>query len=206
MTFDSVGTIGLGPDDITWERLSPTHTHSLNSSLVAYNLSKLCNILFAKALHERLAQFGVTVVTASPGILRSTSEKHNSKLLRSFMVVAKPFAKSSVRWPTLWMPERCLKSGSFQEQGAATIVFCAVSPDLTPEKGGQYFDQCRRKAPSATAQNPEAAERLWEVSELMIQTHEEKRQRTFAKLERQISHRPSTTSSLQPISEDGERD
>lgn len=181
----SVGTIGLGSNDITWERLSPTHTHKLNSALVAYDLSKLCNILFANALHERLCPHGVTVNSVNPGMVRTNSKQSNSKLLKSLMVVAKPWMKTA-------------------EQGAATIVYCAVSPDLTPDNGGQYFEECRPKLPSSTAQRADIAERLWQVSELMIQTHQEKRDRTCAKLDRKTSH--ISSNGLQTISEDLEKD
>jgi len=183
----SVGTIRLGSHDMTWERLSPTHTHSLNSALVAYDLSKLCNILFANALHESLCSHGVTVNSVNPGIVKTNSKHSNSRLLKSLMVVAKPWMKTA-------------------EQGAATIVYCAVSPDLTPDNGGHYFEECRPKLPSSTAQRTDIAERLWQVSELMIQTHQEKRERTCAKLDRKVSHASSIGSGLEPISEDAERD
>jgi WW domain-containing oxidoreductase len=180
----TVGAIKLSANDITWERLSPTHTHSLNSALVAYDLSKLCNILFAKVLHQHLSTQGVTVNSVHPGMVRTSMQSSNSKLLRSFLVVAKPWMKTA-------------------EQGAATTVYCAVSPDLTPENGGRYFDGCRPKLPSTTAQRADIADRLWQVSELMIDTHAEKRQRTFAKLDRQkLTHSMSLLNGLQPILED----
>jgi len=189
----SVGAIKLAAHDITWERLSPTHTHSLNSALVAYDLSKLCNILFAKILHERLSDRGLTVNSVHPGMVRTSMQSNNSKLMRGFMVVAKPWMKTA-------------------EQGAASTVYCSVSPDLTSENGGRYFDGCRTKIPSATAQRSDLAERLWQLSELMIRTHDEKRQRTNAKFgtptnsSKQIKHSISLLNGLQPILEVVEKD
>jgi len=180
----TVGAIKLNANDITWERLSPTHTHGLNSALIAYDLSKLCNILFAKTLHERLSKEGVTVNSVNPGMVRTSMRSHPSKLLRGFMVVAKPWMKTA-------------------EQGAATSVYCAVSPDLTPENGGRYFDGCHPKLPSAAAQRADIADRLWQVSQLMMNTYEEKRRRTYAKFERpHMTHSISLLNGLQPILED----
>jgi len=184
----SVGAIKLSSNDITWERLSPTHTHRLNSALIAYDLSKLCNILFAKSLHERLSKYGVIVNSLHPGMVRTSTQNNNSKLFRGFMIVAKPWMKSA-------------------EQGAATTVYCAVSPDLTSQNGGRYFDACRPKLPSTTAQRTDLAERLWQVSELMIHTHDEKFQRTCAKLAgHHMTHSISLLNGLQPILEDVEKD
>jgi len=184
----SVGAIKLSSNDITWERLSPTHTHRLNSALIAYDLSKLCNILFAKSLHERLSKYGVIVNSLHPGMVRTSTQNNNSKLFRGFMIVAKPWMKSA-------------------EQGAATTVYCAVSPDLTSQNGGRYFDACRPKLPSTTAQRADLAERLWQVSELMIHTHDEKFQRTCAKMAgHHMTHSISLLNGLKPILEDVEKD
>jgi hypothetical protein len=97
---------------------------------------------------------------------------------------------------------------SFQDQAAAGLVYCAVSADLNSENGGKYFNHCTPKSPSNVAQSSEMAERLWALSEFMIQTHQQKLQRSIAKLERQCSSPKSSIVScpLQTISEDGERD
>ena len=59
------------------------------------------------------------------------------------------------------------------EQGAATLVWCAASPQLEG-LGGVYCEDCDVAAPATDAQgagvrpwaiDPQAAERLWALSE-----------------------------------------
>ncbi|KAG8563116.1 hypothetical protein GDO81_015945 [Engystomops pustulosus] len=57
---------------------------------------------------------------------------------------------------------------TMRQQGAATSVYCAVSPDLEG-LGGMYFNNCCRCLPSQEAQREETAEALWELSERLIQ-------------------------------------
>jgi len=57
---------------------------------------------------------------------------------------------------------------AFQQQGAATTVYCAVAPELEG-LGGMYFNNCCRCLPSEEAQNEETARALWELSERLIQ-------------------------------------
>lgn len=56
----------------------------------------------------------------------------------------------------------------FQQQGAATTVYCAVAPELEG-LGGMYFNNCCRCLPSEEAQSEETARALWELSERLIQ-------------------------------------
>jgi hypothetical protein len=53
------------------------------------------------------------------------------------------------------------------EQGAATSVLLATSP-LLDGVGGRYFEDCNEAAPAAYALDPDAAERLWDLSELSL--------------------------------------
>ena len=55
-----------------------------------------------------------------------------------------------------------------QEQGAATTVYCATSPDLEAV-GGVYFNNCCRCTPSKSAQDEKLAESLWNPSNEMIE-------------------------------------
>jgi hypothetical protein len=53
---------------------------------------------------------------------------------------------------------------------AATIVFTAVSRDLSTGMGGAYLEDCRPASPSKVADDPELGRRLWEVTAAEIQT------------------------------------
>ncbi|XP_053556543.1 WW domain-containing oxidoreductase-like [Bombina bombina] len=58
--------------------------------------------------------------------------------------------------------------GIHKQQGAATSVYCAVSPELEG-LGGMYFNNCCRCLPSQEGQREEIAAALWELSERLIQ-------------------------------------
>jgi WW domain-containing oxidoreductase len=56
----------------------------------------------------------------------------------------------------------------FQQQGAATTVYCAAAPELEG-LGGMYFNNCCRCLPSPEAQSEEVARALWALSDRLIQ-------------------------------------
>ena len=53
------------------------------------------------------------------------------------------------------------------EKGARTSVYLASSPEVEGVSG-QYFVKCKPKQPGRRAQDPEAARRLWAVSEELV--------------------------------------
>lgn len=65
-------------------------------SIVAYNQSKLCNLLFSMELNHRLKPKGVTCNAVHPGNLIYTSLSHTSWFYWIFFVMARPFAKTPV--------------------------------------------------------------------------------------------------------------
>jgi len=154
----TANVVGLTPEKITWEFLSPTGNTKMNGDYTAYSISKLCNVLHAKALHERLASKGVTVNSLHPGMIR-TNIQNNSKFLLRLTSLVTPWMKTV-------------------EQGAATTVYCAVAPELTPENGGLYYDDCRLGATTRTAQRADNAEKLWALSEEMLKEYQKKKNGT----------------------------
>lgn len=117
-------------------------------SIVAYNQSKLCNLLFSMELNRRLKPKGVTCNAVHPGNLIYTALSKNSWFYWLFFLMARPFAKSS-------------------EQGAATVVYCATAKELD-KVGGHYFNNCCACKPSEEAKNPETAANLWKLSERLV--------------------------------------
>ena len=63
---------------------------------MAYNQSKLCNLLFSMELNRRLKPKGVTCNAVHPGNLIYTALSKNSWFYWLFFLMARPFAKSSV--------------------------------------------------------------------------------------------------------------
>jgi NAD(P)-dependent dehydrogenase (short-subunit alcohol dehydrogenase family) len=110
----------------------------------AYARSKLCNILFTRALARRWADAGVTVNCLHPGFVATRFGRETGGLLSLVLRTAQLFAISP-------------------EEGAETIVYLAASPEVCHITGA-YFVNCRRVAPALQAEDDAAAERLWQVS------------------------------------------
>ncbi|XP_044289952.1 WW domain-containing oxidoreductase isoform X1 [Varanus komodoensis] len=118
-------------------------------AMLAYNRSKLCNILLSNELNRRLSPYGVISNAVHPGNMMYTSIHRNWWVYTVLFTLARPFTKS-------------------MQQGAATPVYCAVAPELEG-LGGMYFNNCCRCLPSQEAQNEAAAAALWELSEKLVQ-------------------------------------
>ena len=140
----------------------------------AYGQSKSANSLFAVELDRRGQAEGVRAFAVHPGtIIETNLIRHTDpEMLKAAGAV-------DAEGRTVHDPARQLKT---IEQGAATTVWCATSPQLDG-LGGVYCDNCDisplvapedeaawRKAtgPSGVlpyAVDPQAAARLWDVSE-----------------------------------------
>uniref|UniRef100_A0A4X2JVD2 WW domain containing oxidoreductase n=1 Tax=Vombatus ursinus TaxID=29139 RepID=A0A4X2JVD2_VOMUR len=65
-------------------------------AMLAYNHSKLCNILFSNELHCRLSPHGVTSNAVHPGNMIYSSIHHNWWVYTLLFTLARPFTKSMV--------------------------------------------------------------------------------------------------------------
>lgn len=115
--------------------------------LRAYRQSKLANILFTRELSRRLQGSGVTVNAVHPGVV-------NTGLLFSGWRIAR-LVRPFLRTPA---------------EGAAELVYLALSPEVTGVSG-RYFVDRRPREPSARARDPEVAKELWSVSEALTRPH-----------------------------------
>lgn len=114
--------------------------------LKAYKQSKLANVLFTCELNRRLADTNVRAYAADPGLVNTgIGEKGTTGL--ACMV---------------WKRRRC--HGASPEEGAATSVYLASEPTLSPDI---YWKDCTPKAPNPYAEDEEAAKRLWGLSQQM---------------------------------------
>jgi NAD(P)-dependent dehydrogenase (short-subunit alcohol dehydrogenase family) len=123
----------------------------------AYGQSKTANVLFAVGATKRWASDGITANALMPGGIRTHLQRYVSEEeLEQLRVAA---GGADLKWKT-------------PEQGAATSVLVATSP-LLDGVGGRYFEDCNeavvgqlsaRHGVAAYALDPEAAERLWQVS------------------------------------------
>ncbi|RWS11075.1 WW domain-containing oxidoreductase-like isoform X1 [Dinothrombium tinctorium] len=135
-------------ENLSSNLLSPPSSRNF-SAMMAYNDSKLCNILFSSALSHRLQRYGVTCNAVHPGNMISTSLSRNWWLYRLAFALVRPFTKSV-------------------EQGAATSVYCATAVELD-DVTGLYFNNCLQTSPSKAAQDIELSELLWILSDKMIE-------------------------------------
>ncbi|KAK1893949.1 Retinol dehydrogenase 14 [Dissostichus eleginoides] len=116
----------------------------------AYSRSKLANLLFTLELGHRLEGSGVTVNALTPGIVRTNLGRH-------------------VHIPLLAKPLFNLLSRSLfksPEEGAATSVFLACSPDVDGVQG-KCFADCQPQVLLDKATDREVASKLWDISEVM---------------------------------------
>ena len=111
----------------------------------AYANSKLCNVLFTRALARRLAGTGVTANCLHPGFVATRFGDQAGGLY----ALGIRFAKLSALTP---------------EQGAETLLYLASSPAVADQTGG-YYGKSRLETPSAEAQDDATAEKLWAESE-----------------------------------------
>ncbi len=132
---------------------------------LAYGQSKTANILLAVEATRRWAADGITANALMPGGIETNLQRHVDP---EYMERARAQSGGRIRLKTV-------------EQGAATSVLLAVSPQLEGV-GGRYFEDCneaqtlrkrREGGPAAGgvawyALDAAVAERLWDVSLEMI--------------------------------------
>jgi NAD(P)-dependent dehydrogenase (short-subunit alcohol dehydrogenase family) len=123
---------------------------------VAYGQSKSANVLFAVALDARGETHGIRAFAVHPGGILTDLMRFMPEAEQKAAIAGAGFLKST-------------------EQGAATSVWCATSPQLD-KKGGVYCEDCdiARPVPAESdspsgvrpwAIDPAGAGRLWAMSE-----------------------------------------
>jgi NAD(P)-dependent dehydrogenase (short-subunit alcohol dehydrogenase family) len=114
-----------------------------------YGRTKLMNLLFTRELARRLDGTHVTVNAVHPGYVASRFGRDGDTgvLLNVGMILGRPFARTP-------------------KVGAETSVYVASSPELEGVSG-RYFARSRPAQPAAAAEDDEAANRLWDVSEAL---------------------------------------
>jgi NAD(P)-dependent dehydrogenase (short-subunit alcohol dehydrogenase family) len=115
------------------------------SAIKAYGNSKLFNIYFTKSLAERYADKGITAFALHPGVVKTSFNSKLSGFLKFFFSLATPFAISP-------------------EKGAKTSIYLATAPKLE-SKSGLYFVKKKVKATASVADDVDARNQLWQLSE-----------------------------------------
>lgn len=151
---------GIDFDDLHFERRA---YHPFR----AYGQSKTANALFALEFDRRFSDRGIRAFSVMPGVIKTDLGRHMTPQLRDEMgFAAAPAAQAPV-----------IEYKSI-EAGAATSVWAATAPELAGI-GGAYLEDCaqapafsedlpRGKGVMPFALDPEAALKLWDVSEKLV--------------------------------------
>lgn len=119
-------------------------------SFGAYAQSKLANILFSNELARRFQadQLPVTSNALHPGFVATGFGQGGSAIMSLVMKLIRPFAISP-------------------EKGAETSIYVAISPEVEGVTG-QYFSDRKIGKPAKQATDPATAQRLWQISEQLV--------------------------------------
>ena len=115
----------------------------------AYSQSKLGNVLFTYELARRLAASSATTNALHPGVVRTSFGAEDPGVVQRLFV---PFVRPFLKTP---------------EQGAATSIHLASSPDLK-QVSGRYFANSKPKRSSKPSYDEAAAARLWQLSAELV--------------------------------------
>ena len=117
--------------------------------IVAYEESKLANVLFTRELARRLKGTGVTANSLHPGAFSSELQSSHPTWFRyTFKILTRIIGKTV-------------------EEGAQTQIYLAVSEEVEGVTG-LYFADCKETEPSKNAQDDVEAKKLWEVSAKLV--------------------------------------
>ena len=131
-------------------RIVPSHMVGRHdwSPLKAYRRSKLCNILFTRALARRLEGSGVVAACLHPGVVDTAFSNSAGRFSSLGWRIVKPFLISP-------------------EQGASTSLFLATTADPAAFHGA-YVMNSRAVQPDPAALDDALAEGVWQESARLV--------------------------------------
>lgn len=150
-TAHTMGELEFSDLNYTPDTTSSSSDRRIYTPWGAYGQSKLANVLFAKALNDRLqgTKKDITAVSLHPGVIKTNLWRYSPRLLQPLTGL---FADKTV------------------EQGAATSVYCSmVDSDLI--NGGDYYSDCGATTPNKSGEDVDGKLRnqLWDETEKLIQ-------------------------------------
>jgi NAD(P)-dependent dehydrogenase (short-subunit alcohol dehydrogenase family) len=154
----NVSSAGHGFGDVRWD--DANFDDAPYDKFEAYGQSKTANILFTLELDRRFAEAGLRSNAVHPGMIMTDLARHMGgddmeELGRRAAARAEAGTGGGLpKFKTI-------------EQGAATSIYCAVSPDMEGV-GGRYLDNVEFAEPAPYAADLEAAARLWAMSETLV--------------------------------------
>ena len=123
----------------------PQHSYS---AWTQYNNTKLFQIILSKYLQENWSKEGITFYALHPGNMILTGLSRTWWFWRLVFTLVRPFTKTL-------------------EQGAATTVYCAATPELASE-GGKYWNNCWMSEPNRVVEDAGVGKALWDLCQDML--------------------------------------
>lgn len=136
-------------------------------------LNSTCQPFFFVFLLQRWKQRGISVFSLHPGNMVSSDLSRNYWFYRLLFAIVRPFTKSLVSLAmrrTLCFPltfTNCFLCPIWQQQAAATSIYCATANELTG-LSGLYFNNCFFCEPSKLSKSAALQQQLWKLSENLI--------------------------------------
>ena len=128
-------------DDLKWEQTP-------YKMLKAYGISKLYNIYFTKSLAEKYGAKGIVSYALHPGVV-------NTNIWDGMTGVGRIL---------IWFLKLIMIT---PEKGAETTIYLATQPKLE-KKSGKYFIKCKVAKNSVVADDVDARNKLWAISEKLV--------------------------------------
>jgi NAD(P)-dependent dehydrogenase (short-subunit alcohol dehydrogenase family) len=152
---------GHAMSDIDWD--DPNYEHRPYSKMEAYGQSKTANILHALELDRRAGASGVHAYSVHPGMVATELGRYFTR--EDFEELKGRAARSSSS--SSGGGGGGLPTAVGVDVGASTSVWAATAPELDDE-GGAYLADCAVATPMPYAVDPDAARRLWSLSEQLV--------------------------------------
>lgn len=130
-------------EGMNWDDLQSLENYTPGA---AYCSSKLANVLFARALAQRLGDEGVIAHAVHPGTIDSNFMSHVGESTRAYMATLDKISP---------------------EEGARALVWLATSEEAA-QVNGRYFHGREEHAPNPQVEDAAAVERLWDESARLV--------------------------------------
>lgn len=133
-------------------RLNDLNSSEFYSAHGTYCQSKLAQLLFSSHLQQVLqcGGFPVSCCAVDPGMVNTALYRHIWTPLR--------LAQSAIAQLLFWTPA----------EGAATVLYAALSPALEGERAGGYWANGRKEATTPLTLDPQLQLGLWETTVRML--------------------------------------
>nr|XP_020491332.1 dehydrogenase/reductase SDR family member on chromosome X-like [Labrus bergylta] len=129
-------------------RINDLNSSKSYSAHAAYCHSKLAQLLFSSHLHQQLEHggFPLSSCAVDPGIVDTALYRH--------------------LWTPLCLAHRIIARLLYKtpSEGAATVLYAALSPDLEGEYGGDFWANGQREMTTPTTFDPKLQLSLWGTS------------------------------------------